>query len=111
MVDTNVSIGGMQETMDVQVCYASTQKITVIQLNVRSDSSIRDVIEISQILMKCPEVDIGVCKVGIFGKLKALSAIVQQGDRVEIYRPLTADPMEARRRRSAKQSRIIICSR
>lgn len=106
MVDTNGAYENSQETIEVQVCYASQQEIIVITLNVKIDSTIQDAIEMSQILLKCPEVDITVCKLGIFGKLKKLDAVVQQGDRVEIYRPLTADPMEARRRRSAKHLRI-----
>lgn len=92
--------------MDVQVCHASTQKTSLIALTLKCDSTIREVIEISQILIQHPEIDIEVCKVGIFGKLKTLDTVVQRGDRVEIYRPLTADPMEARRRRSAKQLRL-----
>ncbi len=93
------------ETVDIQICYASKQKTTIIELTMKCDSTIRDAIEFSQILIVHPEVDIDICKVGVFGKLKTLSSVVQQGDRVEIYRPLTADPMEARRRRSAKQIR------
>lgn len=95
-----------QEAIRVQVCYAATQKTTMIELTMKCGSTIREAIEISQILIQHPEVNIDVCKVGIFGKIKLLSAVIRQGDRIEIYRPLTADPMEARRRRSAKQLRM-----
>ncbi|MES2047591.1 MAG: RnfH family protein [Pseudomonadota bacterium] len=106
MVDTENICEKKPETMDVQVCHASTQKTTMIALTLKGDSTIREVIKMSQILVQHPEIDIEACKVGIFGKLKTLNTVVRQGDRVEIYRSLTADPMEARRRRSAKQQRI-----
>lgn len=96
----------MQETMCVEVCYASKQKTTIVELIVKCNSTIKEVIEISQILMAHPEVDIEVCKLGIFGQIKMPGYVVRQGDRVEIYRPLSADPMEARRRRSVKQLKI-----
>lgn len=106
MVDTKDLGEKKPETMNVQVCYAPAQKTTLIALTLKCDSTIREVIELSQILAQHPEIDIEVCRLGIFGKLKTLNTVVRQGDRVEIYRPLTADPMEARRRRSAKQQRI-----
>ena len=86
----------------IQVCYATNQKTVMLQLVLKKDSTIREAIDVSQILSTCPEIDIDKCKVGIFGKIKSLNSILQQGDRVEIYRPLVADPMEARRRRIAK---------
>jgi hypothetical protein len=94
------------DKIDIQVSYASKQKINIIKLTMKRYATIREAIEFSQILIEHPELDIDVCKVGIFGKLKTLNTEVRQGDRVEIYRALTADPMEARRRRFAKQLRL-----
>ncbi|MDO9191883.1 MAG: RnfH family protein [Undibacterium sp.] len=90
-------------TIDVVVCYATSQNIIMLDINLKQDSTIQDAIEHSQILNKCREIDIVQCKVGVFGKVRVLNTILHQGDRVEIYRPLNADPMEARRRRAVKK--------
>ena len=106
MADTYQDQNENSKIIAIQVCYAANQKTFLLQLVLKNDSTIREAINDSQILLTCPEIDIDQCKVGIFGKLKSLKTILQQGDRVEIYRPLVADPMEARRRRIAKQSKI-----
>ena len=93
----------MPETIDVQICFAYTQSVTIIELSLPCHATIRDAFDSSQIFKKYPEIDIDNYKFGIFGKLKTLNTVLRQGDRIEIYRPLTADPMEARRRRFAKQ--------
>ena len=93
------------EMIDVLVCYATTVDIVMLEVNLKRDSTIREAIACSQIMDRCPEIEIDRCKVGIFGKLKLLESVLQQGDRVEIYRPLTADPMEARRRRALKREK------
>jgi putative ubiquitin-RnfH superfamily antitoxin RatB of RatAB toxin-antitoxin module len=91
------------DTVDVQVCYGNSQSVAIIELTLPSHSTIRDALDASHFVIKHPEIDIQVSKVGIFGKLKSLNTILRQGDRIEIYRPLTVDPMAARRRRSDKQ--------
>ena len=53
----------------------------------------------SGLLQQCPEIDLSRNKVGIFSKMKELDTVLSDGDRVEIYRELKADPKEARRRR------------
>ena len=67
-------------TIQVQVCYALADKIYL------------------------QDVSMATARVGIFGKLKALDSLLQHGDRVEIYRPLQAEPMESRRRRAAHKT-------
>ena len=106
MVDVANIIEKIPASIDVQICFASEQSVTVIDLCVPYHSTICDAFDISQISKKYREIDINVYKVGIFGKLKTLNTVLRQGDRVEIYRPLTADPMEARRRRFAKQLKM-----
>ena len=105
MADVALVNEKITEMIDAQICFAFQQNVTVIELRLCCGSTISDAIDISQISKKHHEIDIDNCKVGIFGKLKALNTVLRQGDRVEIYRPLTADPMEARRRRFAKQSK------
>jgi putative ubiquitin-RnfH superfamily antitoxin RatB of RatAB toxin-antitoxin module len=59
---------------------------------------VRDVIAQSGLLKQFPEIDIDTQKVGIFGKLTKLDAVVEDGSRIEIYRPITADPELVERR-------------
>ena len=107
MADVAIIIEKIPASIDVQICFSlEKQGVTIIELRMPCQSTIRDAFNNSQISKKYREIDINVYKVGIFGKLKTLNTILRQGDRVEIYRPLTADPMEARRRRFAKQLKV-----
>ncbi|HEY8023486.1 MAG TPA: RnfH family protein [Burkholderiaceae bacterium] len=94
----------VQASVNVQVCYADLQRQHVIDLQVAPGASLLDAIRLSGVLQRVPEIDLSVWRVGVFGKLKTLDTQVKQGDRVEIYRPLKADPMESRRRRVNKRT-------
>lgn len=95
----------MAETgfIKVQVCYSTPEQVTLLELQVAADATLAQAVAQSGILQKCPEIDVAVNKLGIFGKLKPADSRLRDGDRVEIYRPLIADPKEARRRRAKKQ--------
>jgi len=69
---------------------------------VAPDTTLAEVIRASGILERFPEIDLDKNKVGVFGKLGKLSDTLHAGDRVEIYRPLIADPKEVRKRRAAE---------
>jgi len=73
-------------------------------LAVESDRALtaEQVIRRSGILERFPEIDLASNKIGIFGKAAKLDALLSEGDRVEIYRPLIADPKEARKKRAAE---------
>ena len=60
-----------------------------------------DAIRQSGLLAEFPEIDIAHAVIGIFGQRVALDYVLKAGDRVEIYRPLQAEPQDARRRRAA----------
>ncbi|MFZ6678056.1 RnfH family protein [Undibacterium sp. Tian12W] len=90
--------------MTVQICYAGLDKTSLLEIKVPVDATVLQVIQQSGILQNHPEIDVNVLKTGVFGKLKALDSQLHSGDRIEIYRPLVADPMEARRRRAKKQA-------
>ncbi|MFZ6744648.1 RnfH family protein [Undibacterium sp. JH2W] len=90
--------------MPVQLCYAGLDKTSLLDLQVAVDATILQVIQQSGIIQMHPEIDVFTLKSGVFGKLKSLDAKLHAGDRVEIYRPLIADPMESRRRRAKKQA-------
>lgn len=86
----------------VEVVYARPGEQVLEQLSVAANSTVDVVLQQSGILERFPEIDLNVNKVGIFGKATTLSSNVVEGDRIEIYRPLIADPKEARKKRAAE---------
>lgn len=87
--------------MNVGVCYAQADRQIWLRLEVPEGSTISEAIALSGLLDQYPEIDLETQKVGIFGKLAKLDAPVKDGDRVEIYRKITADPQQVQRRRVA----------
>lgn len=87
----------------VQVCYALPKDAILIDLEIASGTTLEQAVRQSGVLSRAPGIDLSTCKVGIFGKLRQLDAVPQDRDRIEIYRPLVADPKEARRRRVIKK--------
>ncbi|HHL18996.1 MAG TPA: RnfH family protein [Thiothrix sp.] len=90
-----------KSTIAIEVAYALPQEQTLLALNVAKGSTIKQAILQSGILEKYPDIDINSVKVGIFGKLKKMTDSVREMDRIEIYRPLIADPKEVRKKRAA----------
>ena len=74
----------------VEVVYASKSKQYINEVQLARGASIEDGIVLSGILDKCEDIDLSVNKVGIHGLIKPLSEILSDGDRIEIYRPVTA---------------------
>lgn len=64
---------------------------------------LRDALERSSLKARVPDLDLAQAKVGIFGKVKDPETPLRDGDRVEVYRPLIADPKDSRRRRAVKK--------
>jgi uncharacterized protein len=85
--------------MNVGVCYAEAERQLWLRLEVPDDSTVQQAIELSGVLKQYPHIDLTVQKVGIFGKMAKLDTPVKEGDRVEIYRKITADPQQVQRRR------------
>ncbi len=84
----------------VEVAYARPDKQVVIPLRVPAGTTLAAAIERSGIERRFPEIDWTVNTVGVFGRRADPGAVVRDGDRVEIYRPLRVDPKEARRQRA-----------
>ena len=84
--------------MNVGIAYADKFKQTWMKLEVPDGSTVKEAIEFSGILKHFPDVDLDNQAVGIFGKITKLDAKVSDGDRVEIYRAITADPETVERR-------------
>ncbi len=89
------------DRIKVEVAFAEPDEQVIIALEVDADATIEEIVEASGILDRFPEIDLSKNKVGIFGKLAKLTATLREGDRIEIYRPLIADPKEVRRKRAA----------
>ena len=86
----------------VEVVYARPGEQALEQFSVPADSTVEAVIHRSGLLDRYPEIDLKTNKVGIFGKAAALTSGLHDGDRIVIYRPLIADPKEARKKRAAE---------
>ena len=90
------------DAISVEVAYALPEQQTVVRLTVAPDATIEEAIRASGLLEQYPEIDLARNKVGVFGKLGKLADTLHPGDRVEIYRPLIADPKEVRKKRAAE---------
>jgi putative ubiquitin-RnfH superfamily antitoxin RatB of RatAB toxin-antitoxin module len=90
----------MNDKIDIEVVYALPDKQTLLKQQVAAGTTVLDAIRASGILEKHPEIDIASSKLGIFGKLIKPDTVLREKDRIEIYRPLIADPKEVRRKRA-----------
>ena len=90
------------KTINVEVAYAEPDKQLILPVNIDEGTTVGGAIVQSGIMMKFPDLDIENSKVGIFGKVTKMTTVMQDGDRVEIYRALIADPKEVRRKRAAE---------
>lgn len=84
----------------VEVAYARPDQQLIIPVKLVEGMTAEMAIKQSGILEKFPEIDLSVNKIGLFGKLNSLETVLRHLDRVEIYRPLIADPKEIRRQRA-----------
>jgi len=93
----------MAESIGVEVVYALKDRQEVVALKLPAGTSVQSAVEASGLMQKFPEIrlDKGGNKVGIFAKLVPLDTPLRDRDRVEIYRPLIADPKEVRRKRAS----------
>nr|WP_297347615.1 RnfH family protein [uncultured Glaciecola sp.] len=92
----------MSSTINVEVVYGLPDKQSLLSLKIGPDSSVLQAIEASGIKNIYPEIDLNENNVGIWNRTCKPSDILLDGDRVEIYRPLVADPKEVRKRRAEK---------
>ena len=88
--------------MIVEVAYALPDKQSLISLEVEEGTTIKEAIEASGVLDTYNQIDLTRDKVGIFSKFATLETVLREKDRIEIYRPLIADPKKVRKERAAK---------
>ncbi|MFP1729506.1 RnfH family protein [Lonsdalea quercina] len=84
----------------VEVVYALPERQFLRPLQLNEGSTVEQAIKASGLLTLRPEIDLNINKIGIFSRPAKLDEKLQEGDRVEIYRPLIADPKELRRQRA-----------
>jgi len=89
-------------TISVEVIYALPQRQELIRLKLPAGSTLQQAVQSSGLLEKYPEIDLARNKVGIYAKLGKADTVLRDRDRVEIYRPLIADPREVRKQRAAE---------
>ena len=92
--------GPGKPALSVELVYARPEQQLLLTVTVPAGATVEQAIAGSGILQRCPELSLERNPVGIFGRLTPLSAPVRPGDRIEIYRPLRADPKEVRKRRA-----------
>jgi putative ubiquitin-RnfH superfamily antitoxin RatB of RatAB toxin-antitoxin module len=90
----------MSDRITVEVVYALPDEQTLLKQQVVAGATVAEAIEASGILQKYPQIDLAANKLGIFGKLVKADSVLRDRDRIEIYRPLIADPKEVRRKRA-----------
>ncbi len=90
-------------SISIEVAYALPDRQEILGLTVEEGCTLKEAILKSGILERFQEIDIERDATGIFGQLMPGNQILREGDRVEIYRPLTADPRIARRVRSKRK--------
>lgn len=84
----------------IEVVYALPHEQVLLKLDVPQSSTIAEAIKLSGLLDKYPEIDLEKGKFGLYGKLSKSDVVLREKDRVEIYRPLIADPKEVRKKRA-----------
>lgn len=89
----------------IEVIYATLEQQEIIELAIKPGTTIEQAIINSGVLIKHPEINLESFDVGIFSQIKPLDYVLKTGDRIEIYRPLIADP-KAKRREKAAQNKM-----
>jgi len=90
----------VNDRFEVEVAYATPSEQIILKIMAEQGVTVQEAIEQSRIVDRFPEIDVMNDKVGVFGKVAKRDAPLHPGDRVEIYRPLIADPKAARKKRA-----------
>ncbi len=96
----------MGDYINIEVIYALPYEQMLFKVQAAQGATVAEALRLSGVLEKYPEIDLSKNKLGIYGKLSKADALLRDKDRVEIYRPLIADPKEIRRQR-AQQGKVM----
>lgn len=94
------------ETIHIEIAYATPLRQMILEQEIEPGVSPRDAVLASTIDQFFPEIDKKNCDIGVFGKAVRPDQQLQNGDRIEIYRPLIADPKEVRKQRAKQGLRM-----
>ena len=94
-----------QGNISVEVVFATLERQELVALEIAEGSTLADAIAASGLSEMFDDFEVVPTRVGIFSQKASLDQVLSNGDRVEIYRPLIADPKEARRQRALLQSK------
>ncbi|WP_435626557.1 RnfH family protein [Candidatus Ferrigenium straubiae] len=90
----------MSGTINIEVVYALPDEQILFRQQLPEGATVAEAVRLCGIFEKYPEIDLAGNKLGIFGKLAKADTVLRDRDRIEIYRPLIADPKEVRRKRA-----------
>ena len=96
---------GDNHKIRIEVVLAMPERQELVSLDVAEGTTIAEAIEISGLPEQLKGIELDINSVGIFGQKTDPEQVLREGDRVEIYRPLIADPKEVRRQRALKQGK------
>ncbi|MBT3348105.1 MAG: RnfH family protein [Thiotrichales bacterium] len=91
----------MRDKIKVEVAYALEDEQIIIELEVEEGATAEQAVIASEVIERFPEIELESVKMGVFGKVAKRDRVLLERDRVEIYRPLIADPKEVRKARAA----------
>lgn len=91
-----------EDLINCEVAYALPTQQAIVEIAIKPGATVEEVIQASGILQQFPDIDLSSTKAGIWSRVVKMRDTVKDGDRIEIYRPLIADPKEIRKRRAEK---------
>ncbi len=92
-----------EPALEVEIVYARPEEQSVVHVTLAQGSTVGDALAAARITERWPELANGYAGLGIYGRRVSADALLRAGDRIEIYRPLVADPKQARRVRAARK--------
>ena len=95
----------MVDTILVEIAYAEAQRQILRKVEIAANSTVAEAIRVSGILDVLPA-DFAAAGIGIFGRIVTPASRLRAGDRIELYRPLQADPKDSRRRRARQKPQL-----
>lgn len=90
----------MSGKINIEVVYALPQEQMLLKVQAPHGATVAEAITLSGVMQKYPDIDLVRNNLGVYGKLTKADAVLRDKDRIEIYRPLLADPKEVRRKRA-----------
>lgn len=88
--------------IQIEVVYGTPEQQLILVIDVPAETCVEDAIKASDIIQHFPEIDLSINKVGVWNRTCKLTDTLKNGDRIEVYRPLIADPKEVRRQRAER---------